>query len=154
MDIITNESVHAGDLLEEDLNANSSETTRDGFQEFAEYFQFIVEGIAILIVGVIGVGINLVALGILFRKRVRCFFRFWIIFQNILKIIFESLLQPLLKGNLFSILYLASIVMIKGKNGDDNGKRNKPTKMRKEDIINKMRVCTQLLSYYSHLEIK
>jgi hypothetical protein len=74
MDIITNESVHAGDLLEEDLNVNSSETTRDGFQEFAEYFQFIVEGIAILIVGVIGVGINLVALGILFRKRVRCFF--------------------------------------------------------------------------------
>jgi hypothetical protein len=74
MDIITNESLHAGDLLEEDLNANSSEMTRDGFQEFAEYFQFIVEGIAILIVGVIGVGINLVALGILFRKRVRCFF--------------------------------------------------------------------------------
>lgn len=81
-------------------------------------------------------------------------FSFWIIFQTILKIIFESLLQPLLKGNFFSILYLASIVMIKGKNGDDNGKRNEPTEMRKEDIINKMRVCTQLLSYYLHLEMK
>ena len=61
------------DLLEEDvmlMNDNTTEFELDGFQEFANYFQFIVEGIAILIVGIIGVGINLVALGILFRKRV------------------------------------------------------------------------------------
>ena len=61
------------DLLEEDVmltNDNTTEFELDGFQEFANYFQFIVEGIAILIVGIIGVGINLVALGILFRKRV------------------------------------------------------------------------------------
>ena len=60
-------------LIEEDLLLSSNGSAQpelDGFQEFANYFQFIVEGIAILIVGVIGVGINLVALGILFRKRV------------------------------------------------------------------------------------
>jgi len=35
-----------------------------------EHFPFVVEGIAILIVGIVGVAINTVALGILFRKRV------------------------------------------------------------------------------------
>ena len=73
MDILTNETIPEGDFLDEDLlmtNSSSGEVEHDGFQEFAEYFQFIVEGIAILIVGVVGVGINLVALGILFRKRV------------------------------------------------------------------------------------
>ena len=76
MDTLMNETFPEGDLLDEDLlmtNSSSGEVERDGFQEFAEYFQFIVEGIAILIVGVVGVGINLVALGILFRKRVSIF---------------------------------------------------------------------------------
>ena len=72
MDLISNQTSPDSDLLEEDLyRTNVTEGERDGFQEFAGYFQFIVEGIAILIVGVVGVGINLVALGILFRKRVR-----------------------------------------------------------------------------------
>lgn len=60
-------------LIQEDLLSSSNGSTEpdlDGFQEFANYFQFIVEGIAILIVGIIGVGINVIALGILFRKRV------------------------------------------------------------------------------------
>ena len=72
MDLTSNQTSPDSDLLEEDLyRTNLTEGERDGFQEFAGYFQFIVEGIAILIVGVVGVGINLVALGILFRKRVR-----------------------------------------------------------------------------------
>lgn len=73
MNILTNKTFPEGSLLEEDLfltNLTSGDVEGDGFQEFSEYFQFIVEGIAILIVGVVGVGINLVALGILFRKRV------------------------------------------------------------------------------------
>jgi hypothetical protein len=47
-----------------------SDTERRIYDMLNEHFPFVVEGVAILIVGIIGVVINTVALGILFRKRV------------------------------------------------------------------------------------